>query len=167
MAQVEADETEGGVYIGALEGLAVEAIVLLAETHIDLVHLAAIEDDRVGVLGGVAVAGALLAGKEEERDAPYHGNEADHVLPDVVPRDDAAGGKEQQDADAAADNGTGLILVVEDVDEAGDDDEKRPPAFEADADDVEKFEGPYDAEGHKGDAPDDFACAFHCVREMF
>lgn len=167
MAQVEADETEGGVYIGALEGLAVEAIVLLAETHIDFVLLVAIEDDGVGVLGGVAVAGTLLVGEEEERDAPYHGNEADHVLPDVVPWNDVTCGQEEQDADAKADDGAGFFTVVEDVDEAGDDDEKRPPAFEADADDVEEFEGPEDAEGKKGDATDDFACAFHCVREMF
>ena len=25
----------------------------------------------------------------------------------------------------------------------------------------------HDAEGHKGDAADDFACAFHCVSEKF
>lgn len=67
IAQVEADEAEGGVHVGALEGLSVEAVVLLAEAHVDLVHLAAVKDDGVGVLGGVAVAvAALLAAEEEE-----------------------------------------------------------------------------------------------------
>ena len=161
IAQVEADEAYRGVHVGALEGLSVEAVVLLAEAHVDLVGLAAVEDDGVGVLGGVAVAGTLLVGEEEERDAPYDGDEAEHILPDVVPGDDAASGEEQQDADAKADDGAGFFTVVEDVDEAGDDDEKRPPAFEADVDDVEEFEGPEDAEGQKGDAADDFAGAFH------
>ena len=75
--------------------------------------------------------------EEQERHAPYYGHEAEHILPDVVPRDDAASGQKQQYADAAADDGSGLVAVAEDVDEAGDDDEEGPPAFEADADDIE------------------------------
>ena len=139
MAQVEVGKAEGGAHVGPHKRLPVEVIVLLAEADVDLVHLAAVEDDGVGVLGGVAVAGGTLLVEEEEREAPHNGNEAEHVFPDVVPRDDGAGGEEEQDADAAADDGAGLILVAEDVDEAGDDDEEGPPAVEADVDDIEEF----------------------------
>ena len=162
VAQVEADEAEADMHVGSLEGLAVIAVVLLAEGHVDLVQLAAVEDDRGGLLAVMAVAAAFLV-EEQERHTPHDGDEAEHILPDVVPGDDAACGQEQQDADAAADDGAGLVAVAEDIDEAGDDDEERPPAVEADADDAEEFHGPHDAEGQEGDAADNFACAFHCV----
>ena len=55
------------------------------------------------------------------------------------------------------------VSVVEDIDKARHDDEDGPPAFEVDVDQVEEFQGPDDAEGQKGDAADDFACAIHCV----
>ena len=161
MAQVEVGKAERGAHIGPHEGLSVEAIVLLAEADVDFVLFVAVEDDGVGVLGGVAVAGGVLLAEEEEGDAPDDGDEAEHVLPDVVPGNDGASGEEEQYADAEAYDGAGLILVAEDVDEAGDDDEERPPAFEADVDDVEELQGPDDAEGQEGDAADDFACAFH------
>ena len=64
---------------------------------------------------------------------PYHGYKADHVFPDVVPRDDVASRQKQQDADAAADDGASLVLVVEDIDEARHDDEECPPSVECDA----------------------------------
>ena len=162
IAQVEAREAEADMHVGSLEGLAVVAVFLLAEGYVNLVLFAAVEDDRDGLLAVVAVAAALLV-EEQERQAPHHGDEAEHILPDIVPRDDAACGEEQQYADAAADDGAGLVTVAEDVDETRNDDEQRPPAFEADADDVEEFQGPDDAEGQKGDAADDFAGAFHCV----
>lgn len=160
IAQVEADETEGGVHVGALEGLSVEAVVLLAEAHLNLVHLAAVHDDGVR-LAGVAMAAWLLLAEEQQRDAPYHGHNANHVFPDVVPRDDVASRQKQQDADAAADDGASLVLVVEDIDEARHDDEECPPAVEFDADQSEEFQGPYDAEGQEGDATDGFASAIH------
>ena len=55
------------------------------------------------------------------------------------------------------------MTVVEDVDETGNDDEQRPPTLKADADDVEEFQGPDDAEGQKGDATDNFAYTIHFV----
>ena len=163
ITQVEAREAEADMHVGALERLAVVAVVLLAESDVDLVQLATVEDDRHGRLAVVAFAAALLVVEEQERQAPHHGGETEHILPDVVPRDDAAGGEEEQDADAEADDGAGLVAVAENIDEAGHDDEERPPSLEADADDVKELQGPHDAEGHEGDAPDDFAGAFHCV----
>lgn len=163
ITQVEAHEAEADMHVGTLEWLAVIAVVLLAEGDVDLVQLAAVEDDRGGRLAGVAVAAAPLVVEEQQRHAPHHSDEADHVFPYIVPRNDAAGGEEEQDADAEADDGAGLVAVAEDIDEAGYDDKECPPAFEADADDVEEFQGPHDTEGQKGDAADDFACAFHCV----
>ena len=124
-------------------------------------QLAAIKGDRNGLFSDALTVTALLVVEEDELDTPYHGYEAEHILPDVVPGDDAAGGEEQQYADAAADDGAGLVAVVEDIDETGYDDEKSPPAFEADADDVEELEGPHDTKGQEGDASNDFACAFH------
>ena len=162
ITQVEAREAEADMHVGTLEGLAVVAVFLLAEGDVDLVLLAAVEDDRGGLSADVAMVAALLV-EEQERQAPHHGDETEHILPDVVPRDDAAGGEEEQDADAETDDGAGFVTVAEDVDETWNDDEKCPPAFEADADDVEELEGPDDAEGQKGDAADDFAGAFHCV----
>ena len=168
IAQVEAREAEADMHVGTLEGLAVIAVVLLAEGDVDLVLFAAVKDDGSGRLAVVAAVGAApLVVEQQQRHAPHDGGEAEHILPDVVPRDDAAGGEEEQDADAAADDGASLVAVAEDVDEAGHDDEERPPAFEADVDDVEEFEGPDDAEGQEGDAADDFAGAFHCVGELF
>ena len=161
IAQVELHEAEVDVHVGPLEKLTVVAVFLLAEGHVDLVLLAAVEDDGDGLPAVVTVAAVLLVVEEDEPDTPHDGHEAEHILPDVVPRDDAAGSQEQQYADAAADDGTGLVAVAEDVDETGDDDEEGPPAFEADADDVEELEGPHNAEGQKGDAADDFAGAFH------
>ena len=161
IAQVEADEAEACVHVGALERLAVVVVFLLAEGHLYLVQLAAVEDDRFGMFLSVPVDKVLLLVEEEKHHAPHDGDEADQILPDVVPRDDAASREEQQDADAEADDGTGLVLVAKDVDEAGNDDEQRPPPFEIDVDYVEEFQGPDDAEGHKGDAADDFASVFH------
>ena len=161
ITQVEAREAEADMHVGALERLAVVAVFLLAEGDVDLVLLAAVEDDGRCRLAVVAVAAALLAVEEQQRHTPHDGGEAEHILPDVVPRDDAACREEQQDADAEAYDGAGLVTVAEDIDEAGHDDEERPPAFKADADDVEELQGPDDAEGHKGDAPDDFAGASH------
>ena len=161
IAQVEPCETEADVHVGTLEGLAVVAVFLLAEVDFYLVQLAAIKGDRNGLFSDALKVAALLVVEEDELDTPYHGHEAEHILPDVVPGDDAAGGEEQQYANAAADDGAGLVAVVEDVDETGNDDEKSPPAFEADADDVEELEGPHDAEGNEGNAANDFAGAFH------
>lgn len=161
IAQVEPHEAEADVHIGALERLAVVAVFLLAEVDFYLVQLAAIKGDRNGLFSDVLTVATLLVAEEDELDTPYHGNEAEHILPDVVPGDDAAGSQKQQYADAATDDGAGLVAVVEDVDETGNDDEKSPPAFEADADDVEELEGPHDAKGNEGDAANDFACAFH------
>lgn len=161
IAQVEPCETEADVHVGTLEGLAVIAVFLLAEVDFYLVQLAAIKGDRNGLFSDALTVTALLVVEEDELDTPYHGYEAEHILPDVVPGDNAAGGEEQQYANAAADDGTGLVAVVEDIDETGNDDEKSPPAFEADADNVEELEGPHDAEGNEGNAANDFACAFH------
>ncbi len=159
--QVEAHEAEADMHVGALEGLAVVTVFLLAEGDVDLVLLASVEDDGRGRLAGVAVAAAALVVEEQQRDAPHNGDEAEHILPYVVPGDDAACGEEQQYTDAEADDGAGLVAVAEDIDETRNDDKECPPAFEADVDDVEEFEGPHDAEGHEGDAADDFAGAFH------
>ncbi len=167
ITQVEAREAEADMHVGALEGLSIIAVFLLAEGDVDLVLLASVEDDGRGGLAVVAVAAALLVVEEQQRHTPHYSGEAEHILPDVVPGDDAAGGEEEQDADAEAYDGAGFVAVAEYIDEAGDDDEERPPAFEADADDVEELQGPEDAEGYEGDAADDFAGAFHCVREMF
>lgn len=161
IAQVEPHEAEADVHVGALEGLPIVAVFLLAEVDFYLVQLAAIKGDRNGLFSDALTVAALLVVEEDELNTPYHGYEAEHILPDVVPGDDAAGGEEQQYADAAADDGTGLVAVVEDVDETGNDDEKSPPAFEADADDVEELKGPHDTKGNEGDAANDFACAFH------
>ena len=60
IAQVEAHEAEADMHVGTLEGLAVIAVVLLAEGDVDLVQLAAVEDDRGGRLNVVAVAVAFL-----------------------------------------------------------------------------------------------------------
>ena len=166
IAQVEAREAEADVHVGPLERLAVVAVFLLAEGYVDLVQLAAVEDDGDGLFRDALTVAALLVVEKDERNTPHDGYEAEHILPDVVPRDDAAGGQKQQDADAAPDDGAGLVAVAEDVDEAGDDDEEGPPAFEADADDVEELQGPYDAEGHEGNAADDFACAFHFIDDL-
>lgn len=159
--QVEAGEAEADMHVGALEGPAVVTVFLLAEGDIDIVLLAAVEDNGRGRLAGVAVAAAALVVEEQQRDAPHDGDEAEHILPYVVPGDDVACGQEEQYADAEADDGAGLVAVAEDIDEAGHDDEERPPAFEADAYDVEELQGPHDAEGHEGDTADDFAGAFH------
>ena len=162
IAQVEAHEAEAGVHVGAVKNLAIVAVVLFAEGDIDFVHLASVKNDRFGLFA-VGAGLIVLLVEEQQHDAPYHGDDAYHILPHIVPGDDAASGQQQQYADAEADDGAGLVSVVEDVDEAGHDDEERPPAFEADADDVEEFQGPHDAEGQKGDASDDFACSFHCL----
>lgn len=161
IAQVEPRETEADVHVGAIERLAVVAVFLLAEVDFYLVQLAAIKGDRNGLFSDALTVATLLVAEEDKLDTPYHGYEAEHILPNVVPGDDAAGSEEQQYADAAADDGAGLVAVVEDVDETGNDDEKSPPAFEADADNVEELEGPHDAKGQEGDAANDFACAFH------
>ena len=161
MTQVEAAEAEADMHVGALEALAVIAVFLLAEGHVNLVHLAAVKDDGLGLAGVMTMAGAALLAEEQQGEAPYHSGEAYHILPDVGPEDDIAGRQEQQDADAEAYDGARLVAVVEDIDEAGDDDEDGPPAFEADVDQVEEFEGPDDAEGQKGDAADDFASVIH------
>ena len=137
IAQVEAREAEADVHVGPLERLAVVAVFLLAEGYVDLVQLAAVEDDGDGLFRDALTVAALLVVEKDERNTPHDGYEAEHILPDVVPRDDAAGGQKQQDADAAPDDGAGLVAVAEDVDEAGDDDEEGPPAVEADADDIE------------------------------
>lgn len=163
IAQVEPHETEADVHVGALERLAVVAVFLLAKIDFDIV----IEDDRGSLLAVVTADATLLVAEKQERQAPDNGNEAKHILPNVVPGDDAAGSQKQQYADAAADDGAGLAAVVEDVDETGNDDEKSPPAFETDADDVDEFEGPHDAEGHESYAANDFAGTFHCVSELF
>ena len=167
IAQVEPHEAEADVHIGSLEGLPIVAVFLLAKVDFYLVQLAAIKGDRNGLFSDALTVDALLVVEEDELDTPYHGYEAEHILPDVVPGDDAAGGEEQQYANAAADDGAGLVAVVEDVDETGNDDEKSPPAFETDADDVEEFEGPHDAECHENNTSDDFAGTFHCVSELF
>lgn len=161
VAQVEPHEAEADVHVGALERLSVVAVFLLAEVDFYLVQLAAIKSDRNGLFRDALTVAALLVAEEDELDTPYHGYKTEHILPDVVPGDDAAGSQKQQYADAAADDGAGLVAVVEDIDETGNDDEKSPPAFEADADDVEELEGPHDAECNEGDAANDFACAFH------
>ena len=161
MTQVEAGEAEADMHVGAFEALAVIAVFLLAEGHVDLVRLAAVHDDGLGLAGGMAVAEMSLLAEEQQGEAPYHGGEAYHILPDIGPEDDIACRQEQQYADAEADDGAGLVAVVEDIDEAGDDDEDGPPAFKVDVDQVEEFQGPDDAEGQKGDAADDFACAIH------
>lgn len=161
ITQVESHEAEADVHVGALERLAVVAVFLLAKIDFYLVQLAAIKGDRNGLFSDALTVATLLVAEEDELDTPYHGYKAEHILPDVVPGDDAAGSEEQQYADAAADNGAGFVAVIEDVDETGNDDEKSPPAFEADADDVEELKGPHDAKGNEGDAANDFACAFH------
>lgn len=161
VAQVESHEAEADVHVGALEGLPIVAVFLLAEVDFYLVQLAAIKGDRNGLFSDALTVAALLVAEEDELDTPYHGYDAEHILPDVVPGDDAAGCQKQQYADAAADDGASLVAVVEDVDETGNDDEKSPPAFEADADDVEELEGPHDAECNEGNAANDFAGAFH------
>lgn len=161
IAQVEPRETEADVHVGTLEGLPIIAVFLLAEVDFYLVQLAAIKGDRNGLFSDALTVTALLVAEEDELDTPYHGYEAEHILPDVVPRDDAAGGEEQQYANAAADDGASFVAVVENVDETRNDDEKSPPAFKADIDDVEELESPHDAECNEGDAANDFACAFH------
>lgn len=161
ITQVEAGKSKAGVHIGAFEILATEAVFLFAEVYVDLIVVAAILYDGFDFVGGGTMASFLVVAEEQKREAPDHSHEADHIFPDVVPGDDAAGGEEQQDADAAADDGAGLMAVAENIDEAGYDDKERPPAFEADADDVEEFQGPDDAESQQGDAADDFACTFH------
>lgn len=161
IAQVEAGKSKASVHIGAFEILATEAVFLFAEVYVNLIVVAAVLYDGLDLVGDVTMAGFLVVAEEQERKAPHNGNKAEHILPDVVPGDDAAGGEEQQYADAAADDGAGLMAVAENIDEAGYDDKERPPAFEADADDVEEFQGPDDAESQQGDAADDFACTFH------
>ena len=161
IAQVEPHEAEADVHVGALERLAVVAVFLLAKIDFYLVQLAAIKGDRNGLFSDALTVATLLVAEEDELDTPYYGHEAEHILPNVVPGDDAAGSEEQQYADATTDDGAGFVAVVEDIDETGNDDEKSPPAFEADADNVEELEGPHDTEGNEGDAANDFAGAFH------
>ena len=60
ITQVEAREAEADMHVGTLERLAVVAVFLLAEGDVDLVQLAAVEDDRGGRLNVVAVAVAFL-----------------------------------------------------------------------------------------------------------
>ena len=75
------------------------------------------------------MAMALLAAEEKEFDTPNHCDEAEHILPDVVPWSDAACSQKQQDAYAATNNCTSLVAVTENVDETGYDNEERPPSF--------------------------------------
>ena len=161
--QVEADVSEAGMHLGSFKTLAAVAVVLLAEAHVDFVHLAAVHDDRLRLAGGMAMAATVLFAEEQQRDAPYHSHEADDVFPNIGPEDDIAGCQKQQDADAETDDGTCFALVVEDVDETGHNDEERPPAFEVDMNNIQEFQSPDDSEGQKGDAADDFACLFHDV----
>lgn len=161
-SQVEAGEAESGIYLGALETLATVAVVLLAEAHVNLVHLAAVHDNGLRLVGGVAMAATSFLAEEQQRNAPYHRHKANYEFPYIVPKDDIACCQKQQDADAETNNGTRLVLVVEDVDKARHNDEECPPSFEVDVNQVKEFQGPHDAEGQKGDAADDFACTVHC-----
>ena len=92
IAQVEARKAEADVYVGTLERLAVVAVFLLAEGYVDLVKLAAVEDDGDDRLVGIAVDASPFIVEEDEFDTPHYGYEAEHILPDVVPGDDAACG---------------------------------------------------------------------------
>lgn len=159
--QVEAGVAEAGMHLGALETLAAVTVVLLAEGYVNLVHLAAIHDDGLRLAFAMAVAAAAILAEEQQRDAPHHGHEANHVFPDVAPEDDVTCRQEQQDADAEADDGASLVLVVEDVDEARHDDKERPPAFKADMNNIHELQGPHNAEGQKGDTANDFTRLFH------
>ena len=163
-SQVEADETKAGVHVDTFKTLTFVAVFLFTEGDIDFVHLAAVDGNgRSCRLFAVVAEDVALLVEKQQRDAPHHGGNANHILPDVVPRNDAAGGQKQQDADTEADDGACLVTVVEDVDETGNDDEQRPPTLKADTDDVEEFQGPDDAEGQKGDATDNFAYTIHFV----
>jgi len=162
-SQVEAGVAEAGVHLGTFETLATVAVVLLAEAHVNLVHLAAIHDNGLLATGGMAMAAATLLAEEQQRDAPYHGHKANHIFPDIGPENDVACRQKQQDADAEADDGAGLVLVVEDVDEARHDDEDCPPALKADMNNIQELQGPHDAEGQEGDAADGFAGTVHLM----
>ena len=122
--QVEAGEAKAGMYLGAFETLAAVAVVLLAETHVNLVHLAAVHDDGLWIVGCVVtMAATAFLVEKQQRDAPYHGRKANHELPNIVPVDDIACRQKQQDADTEADDGADFVLVVEDIDEAWHNDE--------------------------------------------
>lgn len=75
------------------------------------------------------MAMALLAAEEKEFDTPNYCDEAEHILPDIVPWYDAACSQKQQDAYAATNNCTSLVTVTEDVDETRNYDEECPPSF--------------------------------------
>lgn len=131
IAQVEADEAKAGVYLGAFEILSAETVLLLAEAHVNLIVVAAVLGNGFASVGGACVAGFLLMAEKQQRKAPNHGHKAYHIFPDVGPEYDVACGQEQQDTDTETDDGTSLMLVVEDVYKARHDDEDGPPAFKA------------------------------------
>lgn len=81
------------------------------------------------MLRDVAMAMALLAAEEQEFDTPNYCDEAEHILPDIIPWYDAACSQKQQDAYAATNNCTCLVAVTEDVDETRNYDEECPPSF--------------------------------------
>lgn len=139
MTQVEADKTEAGVHISTFEGLTIIAIFLLAEAHVNLVHLAAVHDNGLCLVGGVAMAATSLFAEAQQRNAPYHGHKANHVFPYIGPKDDITCRQKQQDADAETYNGPRFVLVVEDVDEAWHNDEECPPAFKADMNNIHEL----------------------------
>ena len=129
MTQVEADKTEASVYINALKSLSVKAIVLLAKRNIYLLELATVHDNGLGIAGGVAMAAATFFVEEEQRDTPNHSDKADDILPNITPDDNITCRQEQQYTNAEPDDGACLVLVIEEVDKTGHDDEDGPPSF--------------------------------------
>lgn len=110
---------------------------LFAEADVDLTYLASILVNLLQFINGFAVSTLGVAAAfacENKCETPDYRNDADDVFPEVVPGDNAARGKQQQDADAKSGKGTALVFAAEKCGKTGDYDKDGPPAFIADAD---------------------------------
>ena len=100
---------------------------------------------------------------ENQLHTDDHDDCREKQLPEHSEVQDVLTAEQQKHADADADEMAGLIVVREQADGAGHDDEQRPPAVKENVD-AGKAQGIHcqnDANRHKNDAPQKITCFFH------